>query len=94
LNDTCKSVAALHQMRIGLSVKVFFCSGFFISHKYIREIEKPTLGGVFFVWYYKAYFTKIVLETKNSISTLFQHEDKTYYWVHAVKEPEKKKKMK
>jgi len=57
-----------------------------------NEIEKPTLGGIFFVWYYKSYFTRIVLETKKSTSSLFQHEDKTYYWVHSVKEPEKKKK--
>ena len=58
------------------------------------DIEKPTLGGIFFVWYYKEYFTQIVLETSKSRSTLFQHEDKTYYWVHAEKEPEKKKRNK
>jgi hypothetical protein len=58
-----------------------------------EELDKPSLGGIFFVWYYKSYFTRIVLDTKLSKSTLFKHEDdKSYYWVHAEKEPEKEKK--
>lgn len=49
-------------------------------------IDKPSLGGIFFVWYYKSYFSKIVINTKKSTSTVFQHEDKTYYWVHVEKD--------
>lgn len=33
-----------------------------------KEIKKPTLGGIFFVWYYKPYFTKINLNTSESTS--------------------------
>jgi len=58
------------------------------------EVEKPTLGGIFFVWYYKTYFTKIIKDKQKSKSTLFQNEDKSYYWVHAEKEIEKDKKKK
>jgi hypothetical protein len=58
-----------------------------------RETEKPTLGAVFFAWYYKSYFTKIVIENSKSISTPFK-SDNSWTWVHAEKEPEKKKKRK
>ena len=26
-----------------------------------RELDKPTLGAIFFVWYYKSYFTNIYI---------------------------------
>jgi hypothetical protein len=56
------------------------------------ELEKPTLGGIFFVWYYKAYFTKIILDNKNSTSTVISFDKNTYSWVHVEKEPETKPK--
>ena len=31
-----------------------------------QDIEKPTLGAVFFAWYYKSYFTKIVIDNSES----------------------------
>lgn len=58
-----------------------------------QETEKPTLGAVFFAWYYKSYFTKIVIDNSKSISTLFKADD-NWTWIHALKEPEKKKKKK
>lgn len=58
-----------------------------------REIEKPTLGAVFFAWYYKSYFTKIVIDNSKSISTPFK-ADNSWTWIHAEKELEKKKKKK
>jgi len=50
------------------------------------ELEKPTLGGVFFVWYYKKYFTNIFLETKNYVTTTIKNVDGSYSWVHVDKE--------
>ncbi|TDQ78313.1 hypothetical protein [Sphingobacterium yanglingense] len=49
------------------------------------EIEKPTLGSIFFAWYYKSYFTKILIENSKSISTPFQSNG-TWTWIHAKKE--------
>jgi|GEM_PF-480601 len=58
-----------------------------------REIDKPTLGGIFFVWYYKPYFTKIFLDTATSTSSLIQTEKNGYMWVNVEKEePSKPKK--
>ena len=56
-----------------------------------RDTEKPTLGAIFFVWYYKQYFTSIYIDCSKSNSTAFKHEDNTYTWIHAVKEPKNKK---
>jgi hypothetical protein len=56
-----------------------------------RDVEKPTLGAIFFVWYYKKYFTKINIETGKNMSTLFESEGE-YNWVHAQKNLSKKKK--
>ncbi len=58
-----------------------------------RETQKPTLGAVFFAWYYKSYFTKIVIDNSKSISTPFK-SDNSWTWIHAEKEPEKKKRKK
>lgn len=57
------------------------------------DTEKPTLGAVFFAWYYKSYFTKIVVDNSKSISTPFKY-DNSWTWIHAEKEPEKKEKNK
>lgn len=58
-----------------------------------RDVEKPTLGAVFFVWYYKSYFTKIVIDNSKSISTTMKSENR-WTWIHATKEPEKNEKKK
>lgn len=55
-----------------------------------RELDKPTLGAIFFVWYYKQYFTNIFIDNSKSTSTVIQDENKNYAWVHVEKEPEKK----
>lgn len=45
------------------------------------ELEKPTLGAIFFVWYYKSYFTKIFIDNSKSTSTVING-----MWVHVEKE--------
>lgn len=57
-----------------------------------RDTEQPTLGAIFFVWYYKQYFTKIFIDNSKSTSTVIQNADKNYLWVHVEKEPEAKDK--
>ena len=58
------------------------------------ELEKPTLGSVFFVWYYKKYFTKINLDNKLSRSTVIETSDNNYSWVHIEKDVKTGKKTK
>ncbi|EDM45730.1 S-adenosylmethionine synthetase [unidentified eubacterium SCB49] len=61
-----------------------------------REKEKPTLGSVFFAWYYKDYFTKINIDNKTSFSTPF-NDGGNYTWLNVIKDPKaeaKKKKQK
>lgn len=58
-----------------------------------QETQKPTLGAVFFAWYYKSYFTKIVIDNSKSISTPFK-SDNSWTWIHAEKESKKKKRKK
>jgi hypothetical protein len=55
-----------------------------------RETEKPTLGAIFFVWYYKEYFTNIFIDNAKTTSTVIKGGDKNYMWVHVEKEPETK----
>ena len=50
-----------------------------------RETEKPTLGSIFFVWYYKEYFTKIFIDNLKSTSTVVKN-DNQYMWVHVEKD--------
>jgi hypothetical protein len=57
-----------------------------------RDTTTPTLGAVFFAWYYKAYFTKIVIDNTNSISTPFKTNDGSWMWIHAEKQQGKRKK--
>ncbi|WP_113639667.1 hypothetical protein [Nubsella zeaxanthinifaciens] len=54
-----------------------------------QETDKPTLGAVFFAWYYKSYFTKIGIDNSKSISTPFK-SDGGWTWIHGEKQPEKK----
>lgn len=56
-----------------------------------RDIEKPTLGSIFFAWYYKSYFTKIVIDNSKSFSTPFK-TDNSWSWIHVEKDFEKRKK--
>jgi hypothetical protein len=52
-------------------------------------MKKPSLGAVFFVWYYKPYFTKISIDNEESTSTLLKVND-GYTWIHVEKDrPEK-----
>jgi hypothetical protein len=51
-----------------------------------RDKEKPTLGAIFFVWYYKNYFKNIFIDNSISKSTIVKNEDNTYSWVHTEKE--------
>jgi hypothetical protein len=50
-----------------------------------REMEKPSLGAIFFVWYYKAYFTKIFIDNAKSTSTAIKAGD-GYMWLHVEKD--------
>ena len=59
-----------------------------------RELEKPPLGAVFFVLYYKDYFTKIFIDNAKSTSSIVQDANKNYLWVHVEKEADAKSKDK
>ncbi len=50
-----------------------------------REKEKPTLGTIFFVWYYKQYFTSIYIDNSKSTSTVIKNGSE-YMWVHVEKD--------
>jgi hypothetical protein len=56
-----------------------------------NELEKPSLGTVFFVWYYKSYIPKIYIDNKNSVSTVAGENGK-FTWIHSMKLDDKKKK--
>ena len=45
------------------------------------EQEKPTLGSIFFVWYYKDYFTRIFIKNAKSTSSVIKNGNQ-YMWVH------------
>lgn len=51
------------------------------------ELDSPTLGSVFFVWYYKNYFTNINIDNKKSITTVMKDDDK-YIWATVEKDDE------
>ncbi|CAN5449934.1 hypothetical protein BH09BAC1_BH09BAC1_16890 [soil metagenome] len=57
------------------------------------QLKTPPLCAIFFARYYAPYFKNIYLECDNSNSMLVTEKDGSY-WVHAAKEPEKKKKNK
>ncbi|MBK8466394.1 MAG: hypothetical protein IPL32_11235 [Chloracidobacterium sp.] len=59
-----------------------------------REIEKPTLGSVFFVWYYKTYFTDIYIDNSKSTSTVIKAGENGYMWVNVEKDDKKEAKPK
>ena len=49
------------------------------------EKEKPTLGSIFFVWYYKDYFTRIYIKNAKSTSSVIKNGSE-YVWVHLDKD--------
>ncbi len=49
------------------------------------EKEKPTLGSIFFVWYYKDYFTKIFINNTKTTSTVIKNGSE-FMWVHVEKD--------
>jgi len=50
-----------------------------------RERDKPTLGSIFFVWYYKRYFTNIFIDNAKTTSTLIKNGNE-YMWTHVIKD--------
>lgn len=52
------------------------------------ELEKPTLGAIFFVWYYKSYFTAIFIDNAKTTSTVVGMKQNTPLWVHVEKPKE------
>ncbi|RYG50033.1 MAG: hypothetical protein EOO01_11620 [Chitinophagaceae bacterium] len=47
------------------------------------QFDHPSMGAVFFVWYYKEYFRHITIQNKETKTTVFKRPDGTFYWVHA-----------
>ena len=58
-----------------------------------REKKKPTLGSVFFVWYYQNYFTQIYIDNKTSFTTLL-NEGESSHWTTIIKDPKAEAKKK
>lgn len=56
-----------------------------------RDREKPTLGAIFFVWYYKEYFTQIFIDCSKSNSSVIKANNE-FTWIHLEKDQEKKAK--
>lgn len=52
-----------------------------------KDIKKPSLGAIFFVWYYKPYFTQIFIDTEKFTSTTIK-TDRGYIWTHIEKKPD------
>jgi len=53
------------------------------------EMDKPSLGAIFFVWYYRQYFTQIFIQNAKSTSTAIKTPD-GYIWTHVDKaDPDK-----
>jgi hypothetical protein len=50
-----------------------------------QEKEKPTLGAIFFVWYYKEYFTNIYIDNSKSTSSVVK-DGSNYIWFHVEKD--------
>lgn len=55
------------------------------------EMEKPSLGAIFFVWYYRPYFTQIFIDNAKSTSTVIKAGN-DHIWTHVEKEPLQKPK--
>ena len=57
-----------------------------------EDTDKPTLGAIFFVWYYKQYFTSIYIDCSKSKSTVYKYNGDKYTWIHAEKDTGNNKK--
>ena len=53
------------------------------------EIEKPSLGSVFFALYYAPYFKNITIQNAQNLSMLYNEEGKRY-WMHTEAPPASK----
>ena len=49
------------------------------------EMEKPSLGAIFFVWYYKTYFGRIVISNENTMTSVMKTPD-GFIWLHVEAE--------
>ncbi|NBP70101.1 MAG: hypothetical protein EBR30_14535 [Cytophagia bacterium] len=58
-----------------------------------RDKIDPTLGSIFFAWYYKKYFTSIKIDNKDYFSTPFK-DGENYTWLHVQKEKTNEKRKK
>jgi hypothetical protein len=47
--------------------------------------RNPPLGSIFFVWYYKDYFTRIYIDNAKTTSSVSKHGSE-YVWVHVEKD--------
>lgn len=53
------------------------------------ELEQPTLGAIFFAWYYRNYFNRIIIQNSQSSCTLVPMADQ-WTWVHFPNTPDKR----
>jgi hypothetical protein len=51
-----------------------------------RAMDKPSLGAIFFVWYYKEYFTSIIIDNAKSTSTVVKDGHGGYIWLNVEKD--------
>jgi len=58
------------------------------------EQEKPSLGAIFFVWYYKPYFTTIFIDNSDSTSSTINSGASGFVWVHVEKSKKDEVKLK
>lgn len=50
------------------------------------RVDKPTLGGIFFTWYYRDYFKQVTINCSKSNSFLLKDEkENKWSWVHIEK---------
>jgi|SRR5690554_450680 len=57
------------------------------------NLKKPTLGSVFFTWYYKDYFTRINIDNKTSFTTLIKGSE-GFHWTTIIKDSKTEAKKK
>ncbi len=58
-----------------------------------QDVKQPTLGSIFFAWYYRQYFTSIKIDNETTFTTPFK-DDNRYSWVHVQKDMKKRVKQK
>ena len=50
-----------------------------------REIDKPTVGSIFFALSFRDYFTRLRIDTRISTSTTARDKNGNYNWIHVMK---------